>query len=231
MAEVGQTRSGRHFARIMAEEWRRLTLRERTEAIEYAKLAGPMVALAWFGKVAEEQPPDSFGGVIPAGMDQFEDGSLIEGARQHGLPNPPFYIRFVVGTVCPEKLATWRKAWKRSPETVGLDPRVYHFSGAFERERCRIISEEEPPTDPESLQQLAWVEQEGERLLARSLFDWIFAVEAPNQVDTHDLRIAYRIQRARVDQFEMLVAAAEDGASHGSEGVLELDLSTAVANK
>jgi hypothetical protein len=202
-----------HFARIVAEDWWRLTAKERADAITYAKLAGPMVAMAWFGNLAGAQPADLFASAIPAGVDQFEDGSLLEGAREHGLPNPPFYIRYVIGTACPDRLEEWRSRWRESPDAVSEDPRVYHFSNAFERERCRLMGEEEPPGDVEGLQHLLWAEQEEERQLARELFDGMFSDEPADAAELQELRTAYQVQRARADQIAMLSFAAENGSS------------------
>jgi hypothetical protein len=132
-----------------------------------------MVALAWFGGAAPDRQRNSFSDVIPPGVDQFEDGSLIEGARRHGLPNPPFYVRFIVGTICPERLAAWRLAWNVSPEDVIRDPRVYHFCAEFERERCRLLHVKEPPTDPSALMLLAADQQSRKRNASRHGSCWI----------------------------------------------------------
>jgi hypothetical protein len=211
------TPSDRHFARIMAEDWWRLSGQEQAEAITHATLAGPLVAMAWFGDVTEGECAGSLGGLIAPGVNQFEDGSLLPGAKEHGLPNPPFYIQYVIGTACPDRLEEWRSRWKEAPEAVSEDPRFYHFSDAFERERCRLKGEEEPPRDAVSLLALECAEHEEERQLARDLFDRVFRDEPADHEELEELREVYLIQRSRVDQIAMLLAAAENGSQDDDE--------------
>jgi hypothetical protein len=216
IAEAGGFGVNAGFARLMSDEWWNLTRREQAEAITYAKLAGPMVALAWFGKDGDGTPPPSFSSLIPPDTDQFEDGSLIPGARTHGLPNPPFYIRFVVGTACPEKLEAWRRAWREEPEDVVRDPRVYYFCAGFERERCRLLKKKEPPADPATLAKLSVEYQDEERQVARELFDGLAGSKDLEALDVEEIGTEYQIARARTDRAFMLLAAATGAFDHSA---------------
>jgi hypothetical protein len=208
ISEVGGWVQNAGFPRSIAEKWGKLTRREQAEAITYAKLAGPMVALAWFGKDGHGASPVSFSSLIPAGVDQFEDGSLLPGARRHGLPNPPFYIRYVVGTACPERLEEWRQAWRAAPGDVVRDPRVYYFCDGFERERCRLLNRREPPRDPATLSRLSVEYQDEERQLARELLDGLDGNMEVDALGLEEIHTEYQIARARADRALMLLAAA-----------------------
>jgi hypothetical protein len=181
MNKIQRPERQRRPRRLLAADWARLSPEAQDQAIEIARHEGRRAARWYLAEAVDGNPEDASlrncrWAQEHGDLDRLPDHIFYLYASASTMPCEGDYITFIVEPYCPERIASW---W-RIPRAHRLDdPRVCAFCDAYERERCRILGIEAPPTGITDLKQYLAEAKERERDSARA---WLLQTEAGEEL-------------------------------------------------